>query len=112
MIKLQNAYISQKVVTIDLLPAVTSPVQARKTTALGGHAACSMPIAGAALGSDLWKAGEWRAQPRIAAEPACGLGLSDTHLSPGPVLSVWREIGAGDEIRTHDPYLGKVMLYP
>ena len=20
--------------------------------------------------------------------------------------------GAGDEIRTHDPYLGKVMLYP
>jgi hypothetical protein len=22
------------------------------------------------------------------------------------------EIGAGDEIRTHDPNLGKVMLYP
>lgn len=22
------------------------------------------------------------------------------------------EFGAGDEIRTHDPYLGKVMLYP
>jgi hypothetical protein len=21
-------------------------------------------------------------------------------------------LGAGDEIRTHDPYLGKVMLYP
>lgn len=23
-----------------------------------------------------------------------------------------RKIGAGDEIRTHDPNLGKVMLYP
>jgi len=23
-----------------------------------------------------------------------------------------REIGAGDEIRTHDPNLGKVVLYP
>jgi hypothetical protein len=29
-----------------------------------------------------------------------------TGLSPG-----W-ENGAGDEIRTHDPNLGKVMLYP
>ena len=24
----------------------------------------------------------------------------------------WWMAGAGDEIRTHDPYLGKVMLYP
>ena len=25
---------------------------------------------------------------------------------------VFDDFGAGDEIRTHDPYLGKVMLYP
>ena len=27
-------------------------------------------------------------------------------------FAIKRLIGAGDEIRTHDPYLGKVMLYP
>ena len=29
-----------------------------------------------------------------------------------PVLITSDELGAGDEIRTHDPNLGKVMLYP
>ncbi len=29
-----------------------------------------------------------------------------------PFMSLHREIGAGDEIRTHDPNLGKVVLYP
>jgi hypothetical protein len=28
------------------------------------------------------------------------------------IVSPLREIGAGDGIRTHDPNLGKVMLYP
>jgi hypothetical protein len=30
------------------------------------------------------------------------------------MLETWniKEIGAGDEIRTHDPNLGKVVLYP
>jgi hypothetical protein len=27
-------------------------------------------------------------------------------------VNVIEKIGAGDEIRTHDPNLGKVMLYP
>ncbi len=34
---------------------------------------------------------------------------------PEATLSLFfpeEEIGAGDEIRTHDPNLGKVMLYP
>ena len=31
----------------------------------------------------------------------------------GPKAAFFRRsIGAGDEIRTHDPNLGKVMLYP
>ncbi len=33
-------------------------------------------------------------------------------LSKGNLASCLGEIGAGDAIRTHDPHLGKVMLYP
>ena len=35
-------------------------------------------------------------------------------MAPGDkvIASIFRLIGAGDEIRTHDPNLGKVMLYP
>ena len=28
------------------------------------------------------------------------------------IADMCKKIGAGDEIRTHDPNLGKVMLYP
>ena len=35
-----------------------------------------------------------------------------TRQARGSIRIEKEKVGAGDEIRTHDPYLGKVMLYP
>ena len=43
-----------------------------------------------------------RALIRINGAPNPGIGA---------LMSCWKN-GAGDEIRTHDPNLGKVVLYP
>ena len=67
--------------------------------------------------------GAARAQAKFTM--ALHLGCGNTPVSPQPQNAKGRltatfasfllsqnPIGAGDEIRTHDPNLGKVMLYP
>ena len=55
--------------------------------------------------------GEVRAEQVVNAK-ACkeAIHVVDFDCPDRPVSS--GKFGAGDEIRTHDPYLGKVMLYP
>ncbi len=42
-------------------------------------------------------------------EPRCTTGADAHHRLK---IEDWLKNGAGDEIRTHDPNLGKVVLYP
>ena len=48
------------------------------------------------------------------ASTDCPAGKDELPVRSAPSIGKSGEgpLGAGDEIRTHDPYLGKVMLYP
>jgi len=54
---------------------------------------------------------EWWKSLRIDLEPEAFLAR-DSHGEDSELSKNGRKTGAGDEIRTHDPNLGKVVLYP
>src|SRR6056297_496726 len=67
------------------------------------------PMPGRAVGQSGRSGCEGHKWTQDREGPETTKGRPKATLSVSPVKEI---SGAGDEIRTHDPYLGKVMLYP
>ena len=59
-----------------------------------------------------WRIGSWRLKPKRRKLSASYSQLWRVEGVPRKHMKHLIKYGAGDEIRTHDPNLGKVVLYP